>query len=215
MMEYDGARNRMVEAQLISHGISDRRVLDVFRRVPRHEFVPQNLRDVSYADGPLPIGEAQTISQPYMVALMTQLLELEGDEKILEIGAGSGYQTAILASLAKEVYSVERIAPLAKSAESVLKRLGYNNVKIRVADGTLGWAGHAPYDGIIVTAGAPKIPDAYIEELASGGRLVIPVGNRFSQILTIAQKKPDGSTVSSGLSGCVFVPLIGKDGWKE
>ncbi|UCD55418.1 MAG: protein-L-isoaspartate(D-aspartate) O-methyltransferase [Candidatus Omnitrophota bacterium] len=213
-MNYAALRNRMVEEQLIPRGISDERVLEAFRTVERHMFIPAESRDNAYEDHPLPIGEGQTISQPYMVALMTQCLDLKGNEKILEIGTGSGYQAAILAAIVKEVYSVERVELLAKRAESALKKLGYNNVKIKVGDGTLGWKEHAPYDGIIVTAAAPKIPDAYTEQLNMGGKLVIPMGTMFSQILTVAEKKTDGIQTRD-MCGCVFVPLVGKDGWKE
>ena len=213
-MDYTALRNRMVEEQLIPRGISNERVLEAFRTVERHMFIPVELQDSAYEDHPLPIGEGQTISQPYMVALMTQCLDLKGDEKILEIGTGSGYQAAILATIVKEVYSVERVELLAKRAESVLKKLGYNNVKIKVGDGTLGWREYAPYDGIIVTAAAPKIPDTYTEQLNIEGKLVIPTGTMFSQILTVAEKKTDGIQARE-ICGCVFVPLVGKDGWKE
>ncbi len=213
-MNYAALRNRMVEEQLIPRGISNERVLEAFRTVERHVFIPAELRDSAYEDHPLPIGEGQTISQPYMVALMTQCLDLKGDEKILEIGTGSGYQAAILAGIVKEVYSVERVELLAKRAESALKKLGYNNVKIKVGDGTLGWREYAPYDGIIVTAAAPKIPDTYTEQLNIEGKLVIPTGTRFSQILTVAEKKTDGIRARE-VCGCVFVPLLGKDGWRE
>ncbi|MGB2706468.1 MAG: protein-L-isoaspartate(D-aspartate) O-methyltransferase [Candidatus Omnitrophota bacterium] len=213
-MNYTELRDRMVEQQLKPRDISDRGVLEAFRKVERHKFVPEDMRESAYEDHPLPIGEDQTISQPYMVALMTQCLRLKGSEKVLEIGTGSGYQAAVLATLAKEVYSLERIASLAERAEGVLKVLGYSNVRVGVGDGTLGWKEHAPYDGIIVTAAAPKIPEAYIEQLNEGGRLVIPVGSSFSQILTVIEKGPSGVTASE-ICGCVFVPLLGKEGWKE
>jgi len=213
-MDHTTLRNRMVEEQLMPRGISDKKVLEAFRKVERHEFVPPNVQDSAYEDHPLPIGEGQTISQPYMVALMTQCLHLKGDEKILEIGTGSGYQAAILASIVKEVYSVERVGALAKRAETILRVHGYKNVKVKVGDGTLGWEEWAPYDGIMVTAAAPKIPDTYIEQLNIGGRLVIPAGTMFSQILTVVLKNPDGVRASE-ICGCVFVPLVGKEGWKE
>ena len=213
-MDYELLRDKMVREQLVPRGISDKRVLRAFREIERHEFVPSNLCAGAYEDHPLPLGEGQTISQPYMVALMTQCLALKGGERVLEIGTGSGYQTAILASLSKEVFSVERVEGLAKKAESTLARLGYDNIRIKVDDGTLGWRENAPYDAIVVTAGSPKIPEAYIAQLETGGRLVIPVGTAFSQILTLVEKKPDGA-VRSELCGCVFVPLVGKDGWKE
>ena len=213
-MDYDALRSSMVDEQLVPRGISDKRVLEVFRKVARHEFVPENMRDNAYEDHPLPIDGGQTISQPYMVAIMTQCLRLKGDEKILEVGTGSGYQTAILANLAKEVYSIERVKELAKSAESVLKKTGYTNVTTKLDDGTLGWKEHAPYDGIIVTAAAPKAPDAYMEQLKVGGKLVIPLGTMFSQVLTVMEKNSD-ATSTNEVCGCVFVPLIGKDGWKK
>jgi len=207
-------RDKMVREQLIARGISDRRALDAFRMVSRHKFVPPDFQNNAYEDHPLPIGEEQTISQPYMVALMTQCLGLKGDEKVLEIGTGSGYQAAILACLAKKVYSMERFAGLAGSAAAILEELGYRNVEMVTGDGTLGWKEHAPYDGIIVTAAAPKIPDAYISQLNGGGKLVIPVGGSFSQILTVAEKRPEGVSTTE-VCGCVFVPLVGKEGWKE
>ena len=213
-MDYDAFRNKMVDEQLVPRGISDKRVLEVFRKVARHEFVPEDLRDSAYEDHPLPIAGGQTISQPYIVALMTQCLGLKGHEKILEVGTGSGYQAAILANLAKEVYSVERVKSLAKSAEITLRTAGYTNVTTKLDDGTLGWKEHAPYDGIIVTAAAPKAPDAYMGQLKVGGKLVIPLGTMFSQVLTIVEKTSDTAQVNE-VCGCVFVPLIGKDGWKK
>jgi protein-L-isoaspartate(D-aspartate) O-methyltransferase len=212
--DYAALRERMVSEQLSVRGINDARVLQAFRDVERHEFVPQELRPSSYQDHPLPIGEGQTISQPYMVALMTQCLHLSGDERILEIGTGSGYQAAILARLAKQVYSVERIEKLAREARSRLASLGYENVEVVTADGTLGWPGHAPYDGIIVTAAAPRIPGGLIEQLTAGGKLVIPVGTMFGQTLAIAEKTAREIVVRE-ICGCVFVPLVGKEGWKE
>jgi len=213
-MNYAELRRQMVERQLLKRGITDARVLKAFREIERHKFVPEDECGSAYEDHPLPIGEGQTISQPYMVALMTQCLRLRGVEKVLEIGTGSGYQAAILSGLAKEVYSLERIASLAERAGGLLKGLGYSNVTCGVGDGTLGWKEHAPYDGIIVTAAAPKIPDAYTEQLAAGGRLVIPLGSSFSQVLTVIEKGPGGLTASE-ICGCVFVPLLGKEGWKE
>ena len=204
----------MVNEQLIPRGINDERVLEAFRRVERHELIPQELTDSAYRDHPLPIGEGQTISQPYMVALMTQCLGLKGHESVLEIGTGSGYQAAILANLAKKVYSIERLAGLAETSRAALRRLGYDNIEITVGDGTLGWEEYAPYDGIIVTAAAPKVPGAYIEQLVSGGKLVIPVGSMSSQVLALVEKKADGVFVSE-ICGCVFVPLVGKEGWKR
>jgi len=213
-MDYDALRSIMIERQLTARGITDKRVLEAFLNVSRHEFVPTELRAASYGDHPLPIGEGQTISQPYMVALMTQALGLSGNEKILEIGTGSGYQSAILARLAKEVYSVERLKGLSEKAGEILARLGHGNVKLRVGDGTLGWEEHAPYDRIIVSAAAPAVPGSCIEQLANNGRLVIPVGSMSSQSLLIIEKKGN-KIISRDLGGCVFVPLLGKEGWKK
>ncbi len=193
-------------------GISDQRVIDVFRRVPRHEFVPEDVASSAYEDYPLPIGEGQTISQPYMVALMTECLGLKGDERVLEIGTGSGYQLAILAELAREVYSVERVTILADRAANTLRRLGYTNFEVKSGDGTLGWEEHRPYDGIMVTAGAPKVPGNLLRQLREGGKLVIPVGGGFGQVLSIVERKGGGSRATE-VCGCVFVPLIGKEGW--
>ena len=181
--DYDKEREHMVESQLVRRGIKDRRVLDAMRQVPRHLFIPKDMRDLAYCDGPLPIGQGQTISQPYIVALMTELLELTGQEKVLELGTGSGYQAAILSRLVSQVYSVERHAALAEQAEKVFAQLGYDNIVIKVGDGTLGWPEHSPYDAIIVTAAAPDIPQPLTDQLADGGRLVAPVGSRWSQVL--------------------------------
>jgi protein-L-isoaspartate(D-aspartate) O-methyltransferase len=209
------SRRRMVESQIRNRGIRDPRVLEAMRRVPRHRFVPPHLWDQAYDDYPLPIGEDQTISQPYIVALMTEALELTGDEKVLEVGAGSGYQAAILAELAKEVFTIERLASLARRAEDILKTLNYRNVHVLIGDGTLGWPREAPYDAIIVTAGAPKVPPALAEQLARGGRLVIPVGDRYSQTLTRIRRTPEGGLKTEYLGGCRFVKLIGAQGWRE
>ena len=208
-------RNMMIEEQLVPRGISDKKVLEVFRKVPRHEFVPKDLVQNSYSDYPLPIGEGQTISQPYMVALMTQSLCLKGDEKILEIGTGSGYQAAILSQLVKEVYTVERFKGLAEKASDIFKRSGYENINIKIGDGTLGWEEHVPYDGIIVTAGAPGIPESLLKQLKDGGRMLIPIGSGgFGQILTLVERI--GKNIrTSELCGCMFVPLIGKEGWNK
>jgi len=204
----------MVQEQLRPRGIRDERVLEAMEYVERHRFVEDTLKNSAYDDCALPIGEGQTISQPYMVALMTELLALKGDEKVLEIGTGSGYQTAVLSILAAEVYSVERIEPLASRANEILEELGCTNVHIVVSDGTLGLPGHSPFDGIIVTAGAPEIPQGYIQQLNMNGRLVIPVGNMYSQVLYKIIKTPEG-TEKSVSTTCVFVPLVGKDGWPE
>lgn len=204
----------MVEEQLIRRGIKDERVLAAMRDIERHRFVPEKLIESAYDDCALPIGEGQTISQPYMVALMTELLVLKGGEKVLEIGTGSGYQSAVLSKLAAEVYTVERVEPLAWKAKKRLEALGYTNVHVVVSDGTLGLPNHLPYDGIVVTAGAPEIPRGYIQQLKTGGRLVIPVGSKYSQSLYRVMRTPDG-TEQSQSTACVFVPLVGKDGWRE
>jgi len=212
--DFTSAREWMVESQIKRRGVSDPRVLKAMRTVLRHRFVPVHLWDQAYNDYPLPIGENQTISQPYIVAMMTEALELVGTEKVLEIGAGSGYQAAVLAELAKEVYTIERIPSLARSAEHILKDLGYANVHVIVADGTLGWPPESPYDAIIVTAGAPQVPLPLVEQLALGGRLVIPVGDRYSQSLTRIRRTPEGDLKTEYLGGCRFVKLIGEHGWK-
>ncbi len=207
-------RKRMVEEQLMPRGIFDEKVLNVFRTVSRHDFIPEMSLENAYADYPLPVGEGQTISQPYMVALMTQSLQLKGPERILEIGTGSGYQTAILAKLARQVYTIERFDTLANRAKLVLDDLGFTNIKIKLGDGTEGWEEFAPYEGIVITAGAPSIPPPLIEQLAEGGRMVIPVGGAFGQILTLVRKK-DGNLTQEEICGCVFVPLVGRYGWKD
>jgi len=184
------------------------------REVPRHLFVPEELREVAYQDCPLPIGCGQTISQPYIVALMTEALELRGDEKVLEIGTGSGYQAAILSLLAKDVYTIECIATLAARAERVLKELGYVNVMVKVGDGTLGLEEYAPFDAIIVTAAAPNVPQPLIEQLGDGGRLVAPIGPIWSQML-IKVKRRGGDIFVEHLTTVAFVPLIGEYGWEK
>jgi len=204
----------MVSQQLVSRGIRDKRVLETFRNVPRHEFISSQTSNEAYADHPLPIGEGQTISQPYMVALMTECLRLEGNEKVLEIGTGSGYQAAILGSLAAEVYSVERFQSLADKAQQVLGKSGFKNIKIKVGDGTLGWQEFAPYDAIVVTAGAPHTPASLIKQLKNNGRLVIPVGGSFNQVLTVIEKK-EKKLLPTEVCACVFVPLVGKEGWQK
>jgi len=214
-LDFDLMRKRMVDEQLTVRDIADRDVLDAFLKVPRHRFVAKEYLESSYADHPLPIGNNQTISQPYIVALMTQCLDLGGRTgRVLEVGTGSGYQTAVLAELAAEVYSVERIAELADKATRILNELGYRNVTIKVGDGSLGWQEHAPYDGIIVTAAAPRIPASLIEQLKDGSRLVIPVGGTYGQVLTIAEKR-GASLKTTSVCGCVFVPLVGAEGWQE
>lgn len=213
-MGFDEKRREMIEQQLKARDIVDPKVLKAMLEVPRHEFVPPELKDVSYGDFPLPIGEDQTISQPYIVALMTQELDLKGEEKVLEIGAGSGYQAAILSRLAKTVYTIERVSALAAHAESVLKKLCYLNVQVVVGDGTLGLKKHAPYDAIVVTAACYKVPGALKEQLNDGGRLVIPVGDQWGQALVKITRSGD-EFKESKICDCAFVPLIGEDGWEE
>jgi protein-L-isoaspartate(D-aspartate) O-methyltransferase len=211
---YARARNQMVNSQLMIRGIADRRVLAAMRKVPRHQFVPSHLWDQAYNDYPLPIGEDQTISQPYIVALMTEMLEPHDSDKVLEIGTGSGYQAAILAELVAQVFTIDRIGPLTTRAQEVLAALGYRNIRTRVGDGTLGWPEECPFNGIIVTAAAPQVPRPLTEQLALGGRLVIPVGDRYSQTLTLVRQTKDGLKYEYH-GGCRFVPLIGKYGWQE
>jgi len=213
-LDYKRLRQGMVKDQLIARGISDERVLAVFYKVEREKFIPSDLREDAYGDFPLSIGEGQTISQPYMVALMTQSLELKGCERVLEIGTGSGYQTAILTELSEEVYSVERIKSLAQKAESLLKKLGYSKVKIFVSDGTMGWEEFSPYDRILVTAGAKQVPQPLVNQLKDEGIMVIPVGSIYSQELKVIRKKK-GRVRSTTVERCVFVPLIGKYGWSK
>ena len=207
-------RQRMVEEQLLRRGILDTRVLEVMRKVPRERFVEEALQDRAYGDHPLPIGEGQTISQPYMVALMSGLLELMGTEKVLEIGTGSGYQTAVLAELARRVCSVERIAFLAARARATLEQLGYTNVWVRVANGTLGWPDEAPFDRILITAAAPAVPQPLFGQLAEAGRMVRPIGDTACQTLTVVEKV-NGVMRTKSEAGCVFVKLIGKYGWES
>jgi protein-L-isoaspartate(D-aspartate) O-methyltransferase len=213
-MDFPKARLKMVEEQIISRGIKDPRLIAAMKKIPRHLFVEEALQSQAYSDHPLPIGEKQTISQPYMVALMTEVLQLTGKEKVLEIGAGSGYQAAILAELAERVFSIERIRSLAIRARELLYELGYFNIEIKIFDGTLGWAEKGPFDAIIVTAGAPDIPQPVIDQLGMGGRLVIPVGNAFSQDLIRMTKTEEGIR-REDLGGCRFVKLIGRHGWED
>lgn len=213
-MDYTVLRKRMVNEQLIYRGIKNQRVLDAFLKIERHQFIPEELKASAYADFPVPIGKGQTISQPYIVALMTEYLDLSGQEKVLEVGTGSGYQTAILAELAKEVYSIERFANLTQKAERVLKELGYTAVKIKVDDGSLGWREFAPFDRIIITAASPRIPLPLTEQLKENGKLILPLGESFSQVLTLVEKKGDRFE-STSICDCVFVPLVGRYGWKN
>jgi protein-L-isoaspartate(D-aspartate) O-methyltransferase len=204
-----------IDEQLVARGIRDPRVLEAMRRVPREAFVPGASQPLAYADRALPIGFGQTISQPFMVAVMTEALGLGGDQRVLEIGTGSGYQTAILAALASEVITIERLAELAGEARAILRSLGYSNVEVIVGDGTLGLADRAPFDRIIVTAGAPRVPEALTRQLsAAGGRLVIPVGPSDQQWLRVITRDGDRFTEATR-DACVFVPLVGEDAWPE
>jgi len=206
-----------MRAELIKHlstEIRDKRVLEAMSRIPREQFVPPEERHLAYEDSPLPIGFDQTISQPFIIAIMTEALELSGDEKVLEVGTGSGYQTAILAELARLVITTERQPPLAEAAEEVLDRLGYTNVEVHLAEETLGWQKEAPYNAIMVTAGAPRVPDDLLAQLAIGGRLVIPVGSRYLQELYKVTRHKKKNVIQD-LGGCRFVSLIGKDAWEE
>ncbi len=214
MINFEEKRRRMVREQIAERGVSDIRVLKAMEKVPRHLFVPPALIEQAYDDTPLPIGFKQTISQPYTVAFMTEALELKEDEKVLEIGTGSGYQTAILAELAKEVYSIERIPELAEQAKKRLSELGYKNVHIKVGDGSLGWKEYAPYQAIIVTAGAPSPPPPLIEQLDEGGRMVIPVGDKYSQTM-LRIRKVKNELKKESLGPFRFVELVGEYGHKD
>ena len=203
----------MVEEQLVRRGITDERVLAAMRRVPRHRFVQEALRERAYGDYPLPIGEEQTISQPYIVGFMSSLLELKGSEKVLEIGTGSGYQAAVLAELARRVCSIERLPRLAERARALLESLGYSNVWVRVGDGTLGWPDEAPFDRIIITAGGPSVPTALFAQLADGGRMVMPIGDEEGQTMTVVENV-GGQMRTRAVGECKFVRLVGKYGWE-
>ncbi|MBU1998543.1 MAG: protein-L-isoaspartate(D-aspartate) O-methyltransferase [Candidatus Omnitrophota bacterium] len=213
-MDYVALRKKMVEEHIIRRGITTKRLLDVLLKVERHKFVTQDLSDSAYSDFPVPIGEGQTISQPYMVALMTDLLNLKGEEKILEIGTGSGYQTAILADLGRVVYTIERMKNLGKNAFCLLDTLQYTNIKTKIGDGSLGWPEEAPFDRIIITAATARMPLPLTEQLKEGGRIIAPLGQDFSQILTLGEKTK-GNIDYKQVCGCVFVPLVGKFGEKE
>ena len=213
-MKFDRLRNDMVEKQIEARGISDPNVLAAMRKVPRHLFVSEALMDQAYSDFPLPIGEQQTISQPYIVAEMTQALKLTKDDRVLEIGTGSGYQAAILAQIAFRVYTIERIHSLYVKARKLFDQLGYHNIVTRYSDGTSGWRDESPFDAIIVTAGAPEIPAVLVNQLAVGGRMVIPVGNQYSQDLVRLVRDERGIR-QVNLGGCRFVKLIGEHGWRE
>lgn len=214
MKDYTISRRRMVEEQVVDRGVADPRVINAMLNVPRHHFVEEALAGKSYQDAPLPIGEKQTISQPYMVAVMSEALMLDGSETVLEVGTGSGYQAAVLALLADRVFSLERIPALARAARKALDSNGFSKVNIRLADGTLGWQEMAPFDAIIVTAGAPEVPQEYLNQLSVGGRLVIPVGDRESQVLMRITRVSETEFKEEKMLGCRFVPLIGNHGWK-
>lgn len=206
-------RERMVDEQLVSRGITDDRVLEAMRRVPRHLFVDEALRQRAYGDHPLPIGEEQTISQPFIVGLMSSLLRSSDRVKVLEVGTGSGYQTAVLAELARRVCSIERLPRLARRARAMLEGLGYTNVWIRVGNGALGWPDEAPFDRIVVTAGGPSVPAPLFDQLAEGGLMVLPLGDEWSQTLTLVEKV-GGAMVSSHHGDCKFVKLVGTYAWQ-
>jgi protein-L-isoaspartate(D-aspartate) O-methyltransferase len=210
----ESQRIRMVETQIVARGVKDHRVLEAMKKVPRHLFVPSEATETAYSDRPLPIGYGQTISQPYMVAVMTEALGLEGPEKVLEVGTGSGYQAAVLAEIADHVVTTERVPELAEAARSTLRELGYANIEVVLTDGSRGYSARAPFDAIMVTAGAPEIPRVLVDQLADGGRLVVPVGNSYQQTLTRLTKRGGDEKVER-LEGCVFVPLIGEYGWSE
>jgi protein-L-isoaspartate(D-aspartate) O-methyltransferase len=214
MNNLDISREIMLSRDLAGRGIYDPKVLAAMRQVPREEFVPAELKEQAYGDYPLPIEEGQTISQPYIVAYMAECLELSPDDRVLEIGTGSGYSAAVLSRIAAEVYTVERFDSLALSARERLRRLGYDNISIFVADGTLGWPGLAPFDAIIVTAGAPRVPKPLLEQLAVGGRLVLPVGpDRLGQTLIRVRRNDEDEYMEERLLAVQFVPLVGAEGW--
>lgn len=215
MHNYNIARRRMVDEQLIARGIRDPRVIEAMTKVPRHLFVPEALASQAYSDFPLPIGERQTISQPYMVALMSEAMQLKGGEKVLEVGTGSGYQAAVLALLTRQVFSLERIPALARQARRTLDACGFARVNVRVTDGTCGWEEEAPFDAIMVTAGAPAVPKPFLKQLAIGGRLVIPVGDRVTQVLLRVTRNSESGFREERLLGCRFVPLVGDHGWND
>jgi protein-L-isoaspartate(D-aspartate) O-methyltransferase len=213
MDTYQPDRERMVEHQIANRGIKDERVLAAMRKVPRHRFVPEDARPYAYIDSPVRIGSGQTISQPFIVALMTELLEVKSDHRVLDVGTGSGYQAAILGEMAAEVVSIERHPELADTARGVLEALGYENVRVVVGDGSQGYEPDAPYDRIVVAAAAPTVPQALLDQLAPRGRLVLPVGPRYSQRLEVWDRKGDQFKQSTNIP-VVFVPLVGEQGWE-
>lgn len=216
MIDFEARRREMVRRQIAHRGVRDPRVLEAMSTVPREAFVPERLAEVAYDDTALPIEEEQTISQPYIVALMAEALEVQAGQRVLEVGAGSGYAAAVLSRIAGEVYAIERHAALADLARERMRRLGYDNVHIRQGDGTLGWPEHSPYDAIAVAAGGPKVPPALQQQLAVGGRLVIPVGTdpRLQELVRIRRVAPDRFE-QENLGGVRFVPLVGAQGWKQ
>ena len=214
IQSYVGQRRKMVEEQLVERGVKNLSVLEAMSRVPRHLFAQDSLQHRAYGDTPLPIGENQTISQPYIVGSMTEALALKGEERVLEIGTGSGYQTAIIAELCRQVFTIERLNNLSRKAQNILESLNYMNIVFKMFDGTYGWPDQAPFDAILITASAPEIPDSLVKQLGDGGRLVAPIGGADKQKLVVLTKK--GDRVSRrDLVNCKFVPLIGKYGWPQ
>ena len=214
IQSYAGQRRKMVEEQLVERGVKNLSVLEAMSRVPRHLFAQDSLQHRAYGDTPLPIGENQTISQPYIVGSMTEALALKGEERVLEIGTGSGYQTAIIAELCRQVFTIERLNNLSRKAQNILESLNYMNIVFKMFDGTYGWPDQAPFDAILITASAPEIPDSLVKQLGDGGRLVAPIGGADKQKLVVLTKK--GDRVSRrDLVNCKFVPLIGKYGWPQ
>lgn len=212
--EFYKERESMVKEQLVPRGISDINVLDAFNKVPRHKFMQKDHVKAAYGDHPVDIGEGQTISQPYMAAIMSESLRLKKTDRVLEIGTGSGYQTAIITELVASVYTMERLTALSKRAQVIFNKLGYKNIKLKVGDGSQGWSEFAPYDAIIVTCAAPSIPEPLRDQLKEGGRMAIPIGVSFSQVLTLVRKEKN-KLKEQNLCNCVFVPLLGKYGWKR
>jgi len=211
-MTFDEQRSHMVESQLVARGLKGERLIAAFRKVPRHLFIPPEFQIEAYADHPLPIGAGQTISQPYIVALMTDALRLQGHERVLEIGGGSGYQTAILAEMVLEVFSVERLPELLSTARRRLSALGYTNIHSTMGNGSLGWPEHAPYDAILVSAAAPEVPNPLLAQLGESGRMVLPIGLADTQMLIQVERR-NGAVHRRELASCVFVPLVGQHGW--